>query len=438
MPELSARDRSVKRWQGAPLIGVVSACCATIGWLTLIVVARVDDPKSYTSFAVLWALYFFSTGALSGLQQEVTRSAVTRDRRDPAPSTTTVRRLGLSVGLCFAAVVAASYALWGPVVDATWLIVLPMACGAIGLALFITALGVLAAQGRWGVMAVVLVGDSVLRLVAVGIVGALTDSALWYAVAIVCGSLTWLPVLWLPGEASTRAMLRERWERRGLFERSLAAMASTACASLLIAGLPWLLALTMREDDGVVSGSLLAALVLFRSPVLVLTQGLRPVILRAMLDGGTDLVRHFWRAVAAYGAVAVVVTAGAWVAGPWLLSATFGSSFHVRSVHAAILVFSAVLLALATHLNLAFIAVDRHRKATEGWLVAVASTVIVLLLPIGLTERLMWAAVIGPAAGLAVMVWAWARVTSRSRWTDDEWMSTVGGSARSSGARRHG
>lgn len=408
-PRISPRDLSVERWRGAALVGVVSACCATIGWLTLVVVARIDDPTSYASFAVLWAMYYFSAGALSGLQQEVTRSAVTRDRRDSAHGMS-VRLLGFYIGLGFAAVVAASYPLWGPVVGATWLILLPMTCGAISLALFITALGVLSAQGRWGVVAGVLASDALLRLGAVGIAAALTDSALWYAIAIVCGSFTWVPLLWLPSEASTRVMLRERWERRGLFERSFTALASTACASLLIAGLPWLMAITKREDDGALSGSLLAALVLFRSPVLVLTQGVRPVILRAMLDRGHNLVRHFWQAVAAYSAVSVVVTIGAYVAGPWLLSTTFGGSFHISSIHAAILVFSAVLLALTTHLNLAFIAVDLHRKATEGWFVAVAATVVVLLLPIGLTDRLMWAAVLGPTAGLALMLWSWTRV----------------------------
>jgi O-antigen/teichoic acid export membrane protein len=393
---------------------MVSGCCATIGWVTLIVVARIDEPASYASFAVLWAMYYFSAGALSGLQQEVTRSAITHERQRSAHSTS-VRRLGVCIGLSFAALVAGSYALWGTVVDASWLILLPMTCGAVSLALFITVLGVLSAQGRWGVLAGVLAGDALLRLGAVGLVGTLTDSAIWYAFAIMCGSLTWVPVIWLPGQSSTRVMLRERWERRGLFRRSFNAMASTACAALLIAGLPWLMALTSREHDSALSASLLAALVLFRSPVLVLSQGLRPVILRAMLEEEHSVVRHFWQAVATYGAVSLVVTGGAYVAGPWLLSMTFGSSFHIGSVHAAVLVFSAVLLALATHLNLAIIAVDRHRKATEGWLLAVATTVSVLLLPFGLTERLMWAAVLGPVAGLALMLWAWARITREGR-----------------------
>lgn len=406
-----------KRWRGSALIATVSVACATIGWLTLILVARIDDSKSYATFAVLWAMYYFSAGALSGLQQEVTRSAVTRDLRDPVHGMS-VRFLGLCIGLGFGAAVAASYPWWGPVVNASWLVLLPMTFGAVNLALLITALGVLAAQGRWSVVACVFLGDALLRLVAVGVVGAFTDSTFWYAVAIVVGGLTWLPLVWLPGEAATRTLLLERWERRGSFARSLTAMASTACASLLLAGLPWLMAITARDDDGALSGSLLAALVLFRSPVLVLTQGLRPVILRTMLNGERTLGRHFWGAVAAYSAVAVVVTVGAYIAGPWLLSATFGDSFHLRSAHAALLVFSAVLLALATHLNLAFIAMDRHHKATEGWFVAVASTVLVLLLPLGPTDRLMWAAVVGPSAGVAWMVVAWARVTVPLRTAD--------------------
>lgn len=405
---MSSRDRPARRWGGAALIGSVSAGCAMIGWLTLIVVARVD-PERYAPFAVLWAFYYFSAGALSGLQQEVTRVSVAGDRRVLTQGTS-LRFLGLVIGLGFAVVVAGTYAWWGRAVEASWVLVLPMSLGVISLAFLTVTLGVLAAESRWSAAAALLVGDALLRLGLVSIAGATTDSTFWYGVAIVCGNVTWLPVLWSARSASTRNTFREHWEFSALLGRSLTSIASTASASLLIAGLPWLLAVTKPEDEGALSGSLLAALVLFRSPVLVLIQGLRPVILRGMLEEAHDLVRHVWQSVAIYSAVAVIATFGAYAAGPWLLTMTFGDSFVVRPVHAAILVFSAVLLALATHLNLAFIAADRHRKGTEGWLVALAATVVVLLLPIGQPERLMWAALTGPAAGIVSMVRAWAGV----------------------------
>ncbi len=116
------------------------------------------------------------------------------------------------------------------------------------------------------------------------------------------------------------------------------------------------------------------------------------------------------RALLAYIAVGAVALALAYALGPRVLQATFGADFDISAGEAALLTLSAVLIALATHVSLAFIAVDRHRRASEAWGAAVLGTVVVLLLPLGVTSRLIASAVIGPVVCLVVLAIAWSAV----------------------------
>ena len=54
----------------------------------------------------------------------------------------------------------------------------------------------------------------------------------------------------------------------------------------------------------------------------------------------------------------------------------------VSNTQAAGLALSAVVLAYAVHLSVALVALDHHRRGTEGWLVAVVATLFALVLPL--------------------------------------------------------
>jgi hypothetical protein len=170
---------------------------------------------------------------------------------------------------------------------------------------------------------------------------------------------------------------------------------------LIIAGFPWLMAVTSRDPVGVETSGLLAALVLFRSPVLVIVYGLRPIILRDFLSRPASLASRVWR-VWMFGALGGgLMSAGAFAIGPELLRVTFGNGFDVTRVQAAGLVVSAVLLAMATLASLAFVAVAAHRLVLAGWILAIGATLLVLALPLDEGTRVVWAAIVGPFAAVA-------------------------------------
>ena len=381
-------------------------------------VARWADPSTYVAFAVLWALYYAVAGSVAGLQLEVTRWVVVRDanRTEPTVSDADGGGWGLLwvavlVGSISAIVVLASFPLWREFLSAGWSVAILLALGALTLTGLILILGVLVAQRRWRAAAILLGADALVRLVATALAVAFSSELSGYALAIVSGSLVWAPMLLTSRDGFSTV----EWSRGapGMLGRAMTAIASTIGASLLIAGLPWLYALTSTDGGGDLSAGLVAGIVLFRSPVLVLAQGVRPVVLRELVSSGADAARHVRHVTGLYAIAAVVLTTGAYALGPALLRVSFGDSYVVSHTQAAGLALSAVVLAYAVHLSVALVALDQHRRGTEGWLIAVLATLLALVLPVNDDARLLLAAVGGPLLGVAYLSIAWVGVVNR-------------------------
>lgn len=383
---------------------------ALLGWAALLAVAQLAGETAYATFAVMWAVYYALAGTLAGLQHEVTRSAV--EPQEPE-ATGGLPMTAYAVGAGTGVLGLATFPLWSGSVSAGTPVGLALGAGLLGLAGLVIALGLLAAERRWVGVAGLLVADAVVRLVAVGAVAAVDGSTAWAMAAIGCASWVWVPgVLLLRSRGAFRTSASVEVARRRFGRRAVAAMLATGCGSLLIAGFPWLLAVTSRDPVTASAAGILAAVVLFRSPVLVLVYGLRPLILRDLLAHPAHAVRSVRRAWLGYLGLGVLGCLAGWVAGPALLTLTFGSGFEVTRLEAALLVVSAVLLAMATHGGLAYVAADAHVRSTQSWALAVAATLAALFLPLDTNDRVLVAAVAGPLAGLG---WQALRLGGLSR-----------------------
>jgi O-antigen/teichoic acid export membrane protein len=370
-----------------------------LGWVAMVVVARGSGPRDFASFAVLWGLFFGVGGAFAGLQQEVTRSAALADRGTGRTRLLPVI-LGLTVPSAVVGVaVVASGSVRTPGGAAPAGVALASGLVALGVLTFVN--GVLAARDHWPDLALVLVGDAVLRTAAVvAAVAAETPAALPWAIAV--GALAWLPLLVRPPVRATLAA-RGADPVRGLVRRALTAMGSTVCAALLVAGFPLMLSVVRGHEDLTSStGVLLATLVLVRSPMLVLIYGFRPAILRAFLDTPGSLgpaVGRWWILIGGLGAVATALAAAA---GPWLVRLVFGDAFSASSTELAALTAGSVLLGLLVVSGLALVAADRHTASTLGWLAAVVLSAALLAAVTDTRTALLLAVLVAPLAGLAV------------------------------------
>jgi hypothetical protein len=384
---------------GARRLLTAAISSALLGWMALLAVAQLAGGAGYATFAVLWAVYYAVAGTLAGLQHEVTRSAV--EPQEPAATgrlATAAYMVGAGTGLLG----VASFPLWNGSISAKAPVALTLAAGLLGLAGLVIVLGLLAAERQWASVACLLIIDAVVRLALVVTAAAVGASTAWVMAAIGCASWVWVPgVFVLRGRAALQNG-SSSVVRRTFVRRAGAAMTATGFGALLIAGLPWMVAATASEPLAESDAGILAALVLFRSPVLVLVYGLRPLILRDMLTHPERAVCAVSRAWAVYGAGGVIGCGVGFATGPDLLSATFGSEFDVTRVQAGVLVLSASLLAMTTHGSLAFVAADAHLRATQSWGLAVVATVGALYLPIAVDARVLVAALAGP---MVALVW---------------------------------
>ncbi len=377
------------------LVATTTLVAGGLAYATLVLFAHLAGPGPYVSFAVLWAVYYAVAGAVGGLQQEVTRAA--SDPASRGPFRIQVLVVPLAAGLVLAGVVVAASPWWdrhqGP--DAG--VVAMAALGACGLAGLVAVLGLLASRRLWGWACLLLLLDATVRLVAVAVAADAGRTAQMFA--IVCGSLVWLPLLpWLARRLGTRSL----GAVGHLSQRVALMVLATGLSGLLIAGFPALVVATSTSSLSPATTGLLAALVLFRSPLILVVNGLRPLLLVHLLDSARSVSRTVFAVWAACAVTSVLAMAGAVAVGGPLLRLSMGDGFEISRVQAAILVGSAGLLAMLTVSGLAFVAMDRHLTAMTGWALAVLATVAALLLPMGLTTRVLVAVLVGP--GIPVLV----------------------------------
>ena len=391
---------------------------AALGWATLLLVARSTDQSAYSSFAILWGIFYGFAGICAGLQQEVTRATAEAQSERADARRIPLAAAALAVGAILCLAVLATFALWRESIGAELGVAAGLMVGVLGLTGLVAILGALAGARRWRALAGLLLADAAVRILAVALALEMSNSITAQAIAIGCASWVWVPLVIVGrGAPALRARLERRVEPRRFMGQAAAAMTATGCASLLIAGFPWLLAMTSRDSVGAATAGLLAALVLFRSPVLALVYGLRPLILRGFLSNPPRALGRAIRAWLWCMVVGGALAASAYVAGPWVLRVTFGPGFVVSGWQAAGLVVSATLLSMATISSLALLAISAHGSVVVSWVLAVVVTALVLALPVEQDRGLVAAAIAGPLVALA---WQAARMTASRRLPEHE------------------
>ena len=213
-----------------------------------------------------------------------------------------------------------------------------------------------------------------------------------------CRSFSW------EREASTCALSSGRRVAPRIFTAQVAgAMAATGCASLLVAGFPWLLASTSREpierrDGGAVGG--VGVLSLARAGARLRSQAAHPSFVpRAPLACCRARRAHLAR-----------VLAGRRSCWPWAPTSPGLASCASRSGPASTSkagrrqrwCSAPMLLSMATVSSLALLAVDAHRSVVGSWVLArCCHHCWCSRCPLSRTAACFVAAVIGPIAALA-------------------------------------
>ena len=422
-------DRRTISARSAAVVGLASVLSALSGYLILVIAARTLGPARNADFLVYWALLFGMYGIVGGLQQETTRSVGSADLR-PVPTQRAVHVLpvGLLVGIGAAVVVGASSPVWseqflGP---GSWPLVVCL-CGAVtAYGGYSAIVGALNGQRSWHAAAALISAEGTVRLLLVALVAVAGARKLGLEVAISAAAAVWLVFLLVSPTGRRAARATGDGDVRQFLNGTGHAMVGTASSAVLVVGFPVLLRLTSTNLEWVTAAPLLLAISLTRAPLLLPLQAYQGVAIAHFLSERERGIMVLFGPAAAVMGVGAIGAAGAYLFGPFIMSAFFGPEYHVDGRLLAGLTLAAVCLALLTLTGSAVLAAGRHRAYAVGWFLSSFASVALLMVDLPLALRAVLSLCLGPLLGIGIHLAA--NSVSRSLPTYERATNRAGGS----------
>lgn len=419
---------TVNRYQSLALLG--SSVLAAASTLVVTMIAqRALTGSELTEFLLFWSALFTVTGVITGLQPEITRAvgtARTHAAADgvasahpasdgtPAPQGARVVTVAAALGAVAGALVLVSSPLWAgqQIPHSAAVGVTVMAVGVFLYALQATISGVAAGEDRWYLFATVGGLESAGRLLLMLAVALLIPSLAGLEVATVIPMGLWLILALVTFSGRRLWVARADVPAGRLTVNILWSFLSSAAAAMLMMGFPNVLkASGAAESEPVVLGTLILAISITRSPIMIPLQAFQGVAVSAFLKQRHRPVAAFIKPAAAVVAVGAVGALAAYLVGPLLFRLIYPPAAGTESAYEAAasglslgaLVFASALLALMTLSGNMALAVNQHRIYLAGWVVAAVVTLgLAFLLPAPLVPRAVVALAVGPVCGFVV------------------------------------
>ena len=414
---------TVTRYQSLALLG--SSLLAAVSTLVVTMIAqRALNGSELTEFLLFWAALFTVTGIITGIQPEITRAVGTARTRaasgkaasaeGSAPQGARVVTVTAALGAIAGALVLVSSPLWAgqqiPYSAAVGVTV--MAVGVFLYALQATMSGVTAGEDRWYLFAAVGGLESAGRLILMLAAALMIPSLAGLEVATVVPMGLWLILAFVTVSGRRLWGARADVPARRLTTNILWSFLSSAAAAVLMMGFPNVLkASGAAESEPVVLGTLILAISITRSPIMIPLQAFQGVAVSAFLKQRHRPVAAFVKPAAAVVAVGAVGALAAYLVGPLLFRLIYPPAAGAESAYEAAasgitlgaLVFASALLALMTLSGNMALAVNQHRIYLAGWVVAAAVTLsLAFLVPAPLVPRAIVALAVGPVCGFVV------------------------------------
>lgn len=411
---------TVTRYQSLALLG--SSLLAAVSTLVVTMIAqRALNGSELTEFLLFWAALFTVTGIITGIQPEITRAVGTARTQTVSAEESSLQGAGARVvtvaailGAIAGALVLVSSPLWAgqQIPHSAAVGVTAMAVGVFLYALQATMSGVTAGEDRWYLFAAVGGLESAGRLILMLAAALLIPSLAGLEAATVIPMGLWLILALVTVSGRRLWVARADVPAGRLITNILWSFLSSAAAAVLMMGFPNVLkASGAAESEPVVLGTLILAISITRSPIMIPLQAFQGVAVSAFLKQRHRPVAAFIKPAAAVVAVGVVGALAAYLLGPLLFRLIYPPAVGAESAYEAAasgialgaLVFASALLALMTLSGNMALAVNQHRIYLAGWVVAAAVTLsLAFLVPAPLVPRAIVALAVGPVCGFVV------------------------------------
>jgi O-antigen/teichoic acid export membrane protein len=386
----------------APVL-IATAFAGVASYAVTWLVPRQIGLAHYAVFAVAWSGVYLIVGALSGIQQEVTRGT-TRVSVPDASGKNRARNFAVVASLLVFVLIVASAPFWVGSVFPTerWALVWPLALGTAVYAVVAVVAGSLSGLGEWRAVSLFVGTDALLRLVAIGVALVFTQNVVVLAWAIVLPFPVAVLVLWpylrkrLIGHSQLDVGYRSlAWN----VSRTIVAAASTA---IMVSGFPLLLGVTSPGESKSLVGLFILTITLTRAPLIVVVMSIQGYLIVVFRDAGEHFWARFLRVLALVAAGGIVLALACWLLGPLVFHLLFPASATPGGPFVGALVLSSALVGALFVSATAVLARGKHVFYTTGWVLAALVTIGSLLLPFDFTTRTLVALFAGPAVGLLV------------------------------------
>lgn len=414
---------TVTHYQSLALLG--SSLLAAVSTLVVTMIAqRALNGSELTEFLLFWAALFTVTGIITGIQPEITRAVGTArthavadgaaSAEGSAPQGARVVTVTAALGAIAGALVLVSSPLWAgqQIPHSAAVGVTVMAVGVFLYALQATMSGVTAGEDRWYLFAAVGGLESAGRLILMLAAALLIPSLAGLEVATVVPMGLWLILAFVTVSGRRLWVARADVPARRLITNILWSFLSSAAAAVLMMGFPNVLkASGAAESEPIVLGTLILAISITRSPIMIPLQAFQGVAVSAFLKQRHRPVAAFIKPAAAVVAVGAVGALAAYLVGPLLFRLIYPPAAGAESAYEAaasgitlgVLVFASALLALMTLSGNMALAVNQHRIYLAGWVVAAVVTLsLAFLVSAPLVPRAIVALAVGPVCGFVV------------------------------------
>jgi O-antigen/teichoic acid export membrane protein len=392
---------------GALLILLATVVAGIAGYLVTFIVYREVGSAPYALFAVFWAALYLLVGALSGVQQEIARATRPIEIGDRVRASR-ARSFAIVLALLIGSAIVASAPLWASRVfaDNAWPLVWPLAVGAVSYVLVATLSGSLYGASQWRSVALMIGVDGLLRLALLCVALVFTTDIVVLAWAVALPFPLAIMLLWpiIRGGFVGRTDLDVG--HRGLSWNVARTVLASTSTAVLVSGFPLLLGAAAVSENQAFVGELIFTITLTRAPLIVTVMSLQSLLLVRFRDGSSSWLQLFIRVQGLIAAGTFIIAVLGWWLGPVVFEIVSGRPTVVDGTLIAVLVVSSGLVAALCVAAPAVLAQGQHMVYSLGWLVAALVTVVAMLIPGGLVERVTLALIAGPISGLIVhCVW---------------------------------
>jgi O-antigen/teichoic acid export membrane protein len=387
--------------RSASLIIGATVIAGIAGYAVTFIVFRQIGPVAYVVFAAFWAAMYLVIGALSGIQQEITRATHPIEFGARAHASH-ARNFAFVVTASLFVLMVATSPLWAHLEfpRAGGELIWPLAVGASSYVLVATLGGTLYGVAQWRSIFWMIVTDSVLRLLFLIVALFITRDVVWLAWAAALPIPLTILLLWrsirpgVVGRSDIDVGYRVlTWN----VARTVLASVSTA---VLVSGFPVILTVAGRSTSQAFVGHLIFAITITRAPLIVVVMSLQSFLIVRFRSHDRSLRRSLALVVTALLGGGIVLAGLAWLIGPPILNWLSGGPTGINGELMGILVISSALIAALTVTGSAVLARGRHFIYSLGWVAAAIATIVVMSIPLPLVERVEAALLIGPVVGL--------------------------------------